>query len=177
MASSKGRLFFRIGLFVSKGEKLVHLRPLDGEGLHGGHEEAYCSMPALSIRYWQFSEIVFVWPLLYCFIAYVFVFKTIFQIATTSPTRQQSPRLSSGDSPDDIQSISIKGFENEDIFTALVTRATWTWVRSATWPPPLWQCGNQASSRLTETRQQATSMQHQGRWGGTSQTLRGRGSS
>ena len=63
-------------------------------------------------------------PLLQCFITCVLIVKTISQIATTSPTRQQSPRLSSGDSPDDMQSISIKGFENEDIFTALVTRAT-----------------------------------------------------
>ena len=34
-----------------KGEELIHLQPLDGERLHGGHEEAFCSMPTLSLRY------------------------------------------------------------------------------------------------------------------------------
>ena len=36
---------------ISKGAKLVRLRPLDCEGLYGGHEKAFCPMPVLFIRY------------------------------------------------------------------------------------------------------------------------------
>ena len=57
------------------------------------------------------------------------------------------------------------------------TLETWTWAPSATWPPPPWQCGNQASWRPMATWPPATSTRQQGHSDSTTQTLWAIGSS
>ena len=77
-------------------------------------------------------------------------------------------------------SIKILDFLNSPIakfLSACVIPGIWTWVPSATWPWPPWQCGNRASSRPTATRQPVTSIRHRGRWGWNTQTPWVRGSS
>ena len=55
--------------------------------------------------------------------------------------------------------------------SAHVTRGIWTWVLFATWTRLLWQCGNQASWRLTGTRQPAMSTRGRVRWDWSTHTL------
>ena len=55
--------------------------------------------------------------------------------------------------------------------SAHVTHGIWTWVLFATWTWLLWQCGNQASWRLTGTRQPAMSTRGRVRWDWSTHTL------
>ena len=86
------------------------------------------------------------------------------QIATTSLTCQRLPRLSSGCKVQNKLATSMK--INHPWWSksrsAHATLETWTWAPSATWAPPPWQCGNQASWRPTATWPPLTSTRPQG---------------
>ena len=173
MASSKGRLFFKMEWFIFKRGKT---RPHATLGQRGSSWRTWGSILPIASNVSQVLKIksncicLTSFKLFLCSLSELFLRLWPHHLLVNSHLGWDQVILQIT-----YTEYFDQGFGNEDISTAHVTRGTWTWVRFATWPPPLWQCGNQASSRLTETRQQATSMQHQGRWGGTS--LRGRGSS
>ena len=106
MAPSKGKFIFRMEKFIIKrGET----RPPATLGRRGTLWRTWGSILLNASIVYQVLKILSNCICLTSFtlflVVYVFVVKTISQIATTSPTRQQSPRLCSGDSPDDIHRV------------------------------------------------------------------------
>ena len=100
------------------------------------------------------------------------------QIATTSLTCQRLPRLNSGWKVQKKLATSIKNHPWwSKSRSAHATLETWTWAPSATWAPPPWQCGNQASWRPTATWPPLTSTRPQGHSDWTTQTPWARASS